>query len=81
MRRNASEIKIGNVFIGGNNPITIQSMTTTDTRDAEKTAYQINELYEAGAQIVRFTVPDKESAMAVSRIRSLTREYRCRYSF
>lgn len=73
MRRNASEIKIGNVFIGGNNPIAIQSMTTTDTRDAEKTAYQINELYEAGAQIVRFTVPDKESAMAVSRIRSLSR--------
>lgn len=73
MRRKAIEIKIGNIAIGGENPVAVQSMTNTDTRDAEKTAEQINMLYKAGAEIVRFTVPDEEAAKAVSRIRKLTR--------
>lgn len=73
MRRKSKEIKIGNILIGADNPIAIQSMTNTDTHDAESTAQQINELHDAGAHIVRFTVPDESAARSVSRIRSLTK--------
>lgn len=70
MRRASKEVKIGNIKIGGENPIAIQSMTTTPASDVEETVEQINRLYEAGADIVRFTVPDETSAKAVSLIKS-----------
>lgn len=70
MRRASKEVKIGNIKIGGDNPIAIQSMTTTPASDVEKTVEQVNRLYEAGADIVRFTVPDEPSAKAVSLIKS-----------
>lgn len=73
MRRACKEIKIGSVKIGGDNPIAIQSMTTTPASDTEKTVEQVNCLYEAGADIVRFTVPDEESAKAVSKIKARTK--------
>lgn len=59
------EIKIGNVLIGGNNKIAIQSMTNTKTADKESTLAQINALTEVGCDIVRFTVNDMEAAEAI----------------
>ena len=47
------KVKVGNLFIGGDAKVTIQSMTNTDTRDVEKTLKQIRELYNAGCEIVR----------------------------
>ena len=59
MRRISREIKIGNVKIGGNNPVAIQSMTFTKTSDRNATLAQIKELEAAGCEIVRFSVPDE----------------------
>ena len=59
------EIKIGNVIIGGCNPVVIQSMTNTKTKDINSTIKQINDLKNAGAQIVRMTISDIEDANAI----------------
>lgn len=69
MRRESKKIKIGNIFIGGDSPVTIQSMTNTDTRDIEKTVKQIKELEDAGCEIIRTAVPDMEAAMALKSIK------------
>lgn len=69
MRRKAREIQIGNVKIGGNHPIAIQSMTNTKTQDVEATVAQIRRLEEAGCEIVRCTVPDMEAARALAQIK------------
>lgn len=61
-RRESREVSVGNVKIGGRNPIAIQSMTNTDTRDVEATYKQVRALEEAGCDIVRLSVPDLESA-------------------
>ncbi|MDD2649156.1 MAG: flavodoxin-dependent (E)-4-hydroxy-3-methylbut-2-enyl-diphosphate synthase [Eubacteriales bacterium] len=58
-------ITAGGLVIGGGSPIAVQSMTNTDTRDREKTLAQIKELCAAGADLVRFTVPDAEAAASV----------------
>ncbi len=63
-------IKIGAVTIGGDNPIAIQSMTNTDTRNPEATVRQILELEEAGCEIARIAVPDMEAANMVDKIKS-----------
>ncbi len=60
--KNTKEVKIGNVVIGGNNPIAIQSMTNTKTSDREATLNQIKSLSAAGCDIVRFTVNDMAAA-------------------
>ena len=65
-------IKIRDIYIGGGHPVTIQSMTNTDTRDAEATAAQILRLEEAGCEIVRFSVYDEDCAAAIPRIKALT---------
>ena len=65
IRRKTREIRIGTVAIGGKNPIAIQSMTNTDTHDAEATAAQILSLAAAGCDIVRITVPDLAAAETV----------------
>ncbi len=69
-RRKTRQISVGSVKIGGDAPIAIQSMTTTDTRNIEATVKQIHRLEEAGCEIVRVTVPDKASAEALPKIRS-----------
>ncbi len=69
-RKLTRQISVGSVKIGGNAPVVIQSMTTTDTRDIEATVKQIHRLQEAGCEIVRVTVPDKASAEALPLIRS-----------
>ena len=63
------EICIGSVKIGGNNPVAIQSMCNTDTRDISATISQIKALEEAGCEIVRVAVVDNEAASAIKEIR------------
>ncbi|MEO0202954.1 MAG: flavodoxin-dependent (E)-4-hydroxy-3-methylbut-2-enyl-diphosphate synthase [candidate division WOR-3 bacterium] len=58
-RRKSKELKVGNISIGGDNPIRVQSMTTTKTEDVESTIKQIMELYESGCEIVRVAVPTR----------------------
>ncbi|MEF9991645.1 MAG: flavodoxin-dependent (E)-4-hydroxy-3-methylbut-2-enyl-diphosphate synthase [Romboutsia sp.] len=69
IRRQSKEVSVGNVKIGGNNPISIQSMTNTDTRDSEKTIAQIKALESVGCDIVRVAVPDMEAAKNISKIK------------
>lgn len=61
-RRQTKGIQVGNIKIGDNAPISVQSMTKTDTRDASATIAQINELAAIGCQIIRVAVPDAEAA-------------------
>lgn len=68
-RRRTKEVQIGNVKIGGNNPIAIQSMCNTDTRDVSKTVEQIKRLEDAGCQIVRVAVPDMIAADSIADIK------------
>ena len=62
-------MRVGGLFVGGDAPITLQSMTNTDTRDAEATIRQIRELAEEGCEIVRVAVPDEQAALALGRIK------------
>ena len=62
LRRGAREVKIGNIAIGGKNPIAVQSMTNTDTLDKAATLAQVKALEAAGCDIVRITAPTVESA-------------------
>ena len=64
-RRKTREIKVGSVGIGGNYPITVQSMTNTDTHDVESTYRQVRELESAGCDIVRLALTDTEAAKTV----------------
>jgi len=68
-RRKTRKIKIGDTFIGGDSPVTIQSMTKTDTRDVRSTVEQINLLEKAGCQIVRVAVKDTPAANSIKDIK------------
>lgn len=72
-RKLTRKIQVGDLHIGGDAPITVQSMTNTDTRDAAATIEQIKHLEEAGCDIVRVAVPDMEAAEAVGRIKKAIR--------
>lgn len=63
------EVNIGGVKIGGNNPVAIQSMCNTDTRDVNATVNQILKFEEAGCEIIRVAVPDMEAAEAIKKIK------------
>ncbi|ACG75264.1 1-hydroxy-2-methyl-2-(E)-butenyl 4-diphosphate synthase [Anaeromyxobacter sp. K] len=67
-RRKTRQIRVGNVRIGGDAPIAVQSMTTTQTADAAATLTQIRALAEAGADVVRLAVPDQDAAAALPEI-------------
>ncbi len=69
IRRKTREISVGNISIGGNHKIAIQSMTNTDTKDSASTIDQIKRLASAGCDIVRITVPDEEAAKTVRDIK------------
>ncbi|MFC2008753.1 flavodoxin-dependent (E)-4-hydroxy-3-methylbut-2-enyl-diphosphate synthase [Chloroflexota bacterium] len=69
-RRQSKRIMLGNVAVGGDAPITVQSMTKTDTRDVRATVEQIAGLVDAGCDIVRLAVPDLEAASALAEIRA-----------
>jgi (E)-4-hydroxy-3-methylbut-2-enyl-diphosphate synthase len=67
-RVNTRKIKVGNIYIGGDSPITVQSMTNTDTRNVAATISQILKLEEAGCDIIRCAVPDMEASEALKEI-------------
>ena len=67
-RRTTSTVKVGDVAIGSRHPIVVQSMTNTDTADAERTAEQVAELAAAGSELVRITVNNEHAAAAVPAI-------------
>ncbi|MCE9675891.1 flavodoxin-dependent (E)-4-hydroxy-3-methylbut-2-enyl-diphosphate synthase [Paraclostridium bifermentans] len=68
-RRLSREVSVGSLKIGGKNPISIQSMTNTDTRDAKATIEQIKRLEEVGCDVVRVAVPDMEAAKNIGEIK------------
>jgi (E)-4-hydroxy-3-methylbut-2-enyl-diphosphate synthase len=68
-RRISQRVQVGGIAIGGGAPVVVQSMTNTDTADAEATARQALELWRAGSELVRITVNTPEAAAAVPRIR------------
>tara|TARA_B100000131_G_scaffold194220_1_gene186776 strand:+ start:1280 stop:2380 length:1101 start_codon:yes stop_codon:yes gene_type:complete len=67
-RRKTKVINVGNVKVGGDNPISVQSMTNTLTKDIKKTIEQINKITDAGADIVRVSCPDEDSTSALKDI-------------
>jgi (E)-4-hydroxy-3-methylbut-2-enyl-diphosphate synthase len=68
-RKSTRQIRVGHVPVGGSAPVSVQSMTTTDTRDIPATVAQIHRLISAGCEIVRVAVPDEEAARAIGPIR------------
>ena len=76
-RRDSRVIQIGTIAIGGNNPIRIQSMTTTNTLDVDATVAQTLALAEAGCEIVRITAPNKQAAAALGDIAKKLRAAKC----
>lgn len=73
MQRNSRQIRIGSVRVGGGAPVTVQSMTKTDTRDVQATVAQIKSLEKAGCDIVRLAVPDMDAARALGKIKEQTK--------
>ena len=68
-RHKTREVQVGNLTIGGDHPIIVQSMTTPDTHDIEATVAQIHRLEEAGCELVRVTVPKPQDAAVLSEIK------------
>ena len=73
-RNSTIEVKVGNVVIGGSNPVRIQSMTTTDTNDTEATAEQAIRIIEAGGELVRITAQGRREAKNLKNIKELVRK-------
>ena len=69
MRKMTRKVRIGDRYIGGNEPILVQSMCNTDTRDVAATVNQIKELTDAGCEIIRVAVLDMEAAQAIGEIK------------
>ena len=69
-RKKTRKINVGNVEVGGNAPISVQSMTNTPTADIKKTVKQIHRLEQAGCEIIRVAVPDLEAANAIKQIKA-----------
>ena len=67
-RKKTRQVRVGSVLVGGDAPVSIQSMTNTDTRDAEATLEQIRKLHIAGCEIIRCAVPDMEAAESLKEI-------------
>ena len=67
-RRKTKEIQVGYVKVGGDNPISVQSMTNTLTKDVKETIKQIEQIEEVGADIVRVSCPDEDSTKALKDI-------------
>lgn len=69
LKKKTRRIHVGNIPIGGGAPIAVQSMTNTDTRDVSSTVNQIEQLFEAGCEIVRLAVPDEDAVEAFREIK------------
>ncbi len=76
-RRRSRKVWVGDVAVGGDAPIVVQSMTNTDTADAEATARQVYELARAGSELVRITVNTAEAASQVAKIREMLDRMGC----
>ena len=72
VRRKSRQIMVGDVPVGGDAPIAVQSMTNTETCDVDATVSQVNAIAEAGADMVRVSVPSMEAAEAFRDIRNLS---------
>ena len=72
-RQPTKAVKVGSVTIGGGAPVSVQSMTKTDTTDVEGTVRQIDEMVAAGCEIVRIAAPDDDAAHALKKIRPLVK--------
>ena len=70
VRRHTFEVKVGSIGVGGNNPIRLQSMTTSDTQDIAATVQQSIALAEVGCEIVRITAPNVAAAKCLKDIRA-----------
>ena len=68
-RRKTRKVKIGDLIVGGEQAISVQSMTTTKTHDITATLKEVERLEEAGCQIIRITVPDQPAADALYEIK------------
>ncbi len=77
IRRVSSVVKVGSIAIGGDNPLRVQSMTTTNTQDINATVRQTLALVEAGCEIVRITAPNKKAAQALAEISKNLRSAKC----
>ncbi len=77
LRHRTQRVIVGDIVIGGDSPVVVQSMTNTDTADAEGTARQVYELAQAGSELVRITVNTSEAAMQVPRIRKMLDDMGC----
>ncbi len=69
-RRKSRQVSLGGFPIGGDAPVSVQSMTNTDTRDVNATINQVNALKNAGCEIVRIAIPDEEAAAAFAEIKA-----------
>jgi (E)-4-hydroxy-3-methylbut-2-enyl-diphosphate synthase len=78
MRRTSRQVEVDGILIGGGAPVVVQSMTNTDTADAQATARQVEELARAGSELVRITVNTPEAAAQVAHIRSRLDAIGCR---
>ncbi|MDR1725581.1 MAG: (E)-4-hydroxy-3-methylbut-2-enyl-diphosphate synthase [Bacteroidales bacterium] len=76
-RRLTKEVKVGNVGIGGSNPVRIQSMTNTDTMNTDKTVQQVLRLAEVGCELVRITASDTKSANNLYNIKNELYKHNC----
>ncbi|MGL6041303.1 MAG: flavodoxin-dependent (E)-4-hydroxy-3-methylbut-2-enyl-diphosphate synthase, partial [Deefgea sp.] len=77
-RRKTRQVQVGHVWVGSDHPIVVQSMTNTDTADAEGTARQIFELWRAGSEVVRITVNSPEAAAQVANIKTKLENWGCK---
>jgi (E)-4-hydroxy-3-methylbut-2-enyl-diphosphate synthase len=77
LRHQTQRVHVGDIVIGGGAPVVVQSMTNTDTVDAEGTARQVYELAQAGSELVRITVNTSEAAAQVPRIRKILDDMGC----
>lgn len=77
VRRETVVVKVGDVAVGGSNPVVVQSMTNTDTAEAEGTASQVAALAAAGSELVRITVNNEASAKAIPEIVSRLKDLGC----
>lgn len=76
-RRDTREVKVGNIGIGGNNPVRVQSMANTNTNDIEESARQAIRIADAGGELVRFTTQGVREAESLGKIRRRMRELGC----
>jgi (E)-4-hydroxy-3-methylbut-2-enyl-diphosphate synthase len=77
LRHRTQRVHVGDIVIGSDAPVVVQSMTNTDTVDAEGTARQVYELAQAGSELVRITVNTSEAAVQVPRIRKMLDDMGC----